>query len=495
MIEQTRGSAYLTGMERDIVLINDLIQPGTEKEWVEFKRNNIAPDLIGKLCSALSNAARLHNKDAAYVLWGIDGTTHKIAGTIFDPDNESVGNIPLKLWLAQQLSPDLNLEFRAVSHPKGNIVILEIPAATVAPVSFNSQAYLRIGSTTPKLSDYPERLMKLAEKIRPYAWENGIAKKFIDADTVLDLIDHQSYFKLTKQTLPETKIGILEKLAADNLIHTDVGHYWNITNLGAILFANDLDKFDLSLSRKEIRLIAYEGSSRASKVTHRRDDKKGYASGFANLIDYIDALIPSNEHIGDAFREEHPLFPRLAVRELIANALIHQDMTITGSGPQIELFEDRIEITNPGKSLVSADRMIDLPPRSRNEAIASLMRRIGLCEEQGSGLDKVITQVELFQLPPPNFQEHTDSMRVTLYAPRSFTDMTPAERSRACYQHAVIKWLNNERMKNSSLCERFGIQSKNAAQASAVIKKALEDEYIKVADSSHPRAGYIPIWA
>ena len=54
-------------------------------------------------------------------------------------------------------------------------------------------------------------------------------------------------------------------------------------------------------------------------------------------------------------------------------------------GPQVELFSGRLEITNPGKPLVQIDRMIDLLPRSRNEALAALMRRMGLCEEQGSG--------------------------------------------------------------------------------------------------------------
>lgn len=67
-----------------------------------------------------------------------------------------------------------------------------------------------------------------------------------------------------------------------------------------------------------------------------------YAVGFEGLIDYVNNLLPKNEHIGAALREDRPLFPGIAVRELVANALIHQDMTITGAGPQIELFEDRL---------------------------------------------------------------------------------------------------------------------------------------------------------
>ncbi len=333
------------------------------------------------------------------------------------------------------------------------------------------------------------------ERLRPYTWEYGIARQYATGDDVLDLLDYTKYFRLTKQPLPDNRVGIFERLEADRIIKRDVGDKWNITNLGAILFAAELEKFEPALARKAVRFIAYDGKNKAAAVTHRLDGKKGYAAGFEGLVGYINGLLPKNEHIGAALRETHPLFPELAIRELVANALIHQDMTITGTGPQIELFEDRIEITNPGRSLVQTERMIDLPPRSRNEALASLMRRMGMCEEQGSGLDKVLAQIELFQLPPPLFREGDISMQAVLYGARAFAHITPDERIRACYYHAVLKFLSGERMKNLSLRERFGIEPQNASQVSSVIKKTLKARLIKVADPDLPRSGYAPIWA
>ncbi len=480
---------------RDIDLINDLRQLPAESTWVEFKKDNTDPESIGKRCSALSNAVRIEGKEFAYMLWGIEDDTHAVTGTRFNPDIHKAGGQEFQLWLAQRLQPSIAFSFRVVEHPEGRVVILEIPAATSSPVAFNNIQYIRIGSTTPKLTDYPERYQKLIESMRPYRWEIGVAKQHVSGDVVLDLLDYTQYFRLVHQPLPDNRTGIFEHLEADQLIQPDVGGKWNITNLGAILLAMDLERFDPSLARKAVRFVAYDGKNKAAAVTHRIDGKRGYAAGFEGLVGYINDLLPKNEHIGEALRAAHPLFPELAIRELVANALIHQDMTVTGSGPQIELFEDRIEITNPGKPLVSADRMIDLPPRSRNEALASMMRRMGMCEEQGSGLDKVIAQVELFQLPPPLFREGDGSMQVILYGPRTFAEMTQDERIRACYHHAVLQFLSGERMKNATLCARFGIDSKNAAQASAVIKKSLQAEYIKVADPDHPRAGYLPIWA
>jgi predicted HTH transcriptional regulator len=362
-------------------------------------------------------------------------------------------------------------------------------------VAFNSVAYIRIGNTTPKLTDYPQRYQQLIERLQPYRWEQGVARQFATGDEVLNLLDYSQYFRLTQQPLPDNRAGIFDRLEADRLIVRDVGGHWNITNLGAILLANNLGDFDASLARKGIRFVAYGGKNRAAQVTHRRDGQKGYAVGFEGLVSYLHDLLPKNEHIGAALRESHPLFPVLAIRELVANALIHQDMTITGAGPQIELFEDRLEISNPGAPLVKPDRMIDLPPRSRNEALADRMRRMRLCEEQGSGLDKVVQACEVYQLPPPLFRAEDHSFQAVLYGPRGFAEMTPEERMRACYFHAILKFLSGDKMKNASLCLRLGIPPKNAAQATAVINKALVAGLIRVADPEHPRAGYVPHWA
>ncbi|CAE6507536.1 MAG TPA: ATP-binding protein [Nitrosomonas nitrosa] len=484
----------MISQERDIALIDELRGADAETACVEFKQNNADPDRIGVLCSALSNSARIEDKAVAYVLWGIDDSSHNVIGTTFSPDAQKVGNQDFQFWLAQLLKPDIALSFRTLQHPDGKVVMLEIPAATSAPVEFKGTAYCRIGSATPKLSDHPQRFQKLINNLRPYRWEKENAKTYQDADEVLKLLDYPKYFSLTGQNLPDHKAGILERLEADHLIVRDVGGRWNITNLGAILFATDLGKFDSSLARKAVRFIAYGGHNKSATVTHRHDGVKGYASGFEGLVGYINGLLPVNEHIGAALRESRPLFPEIAIRELIANALIHQDMTIQGAGPQIELFQDRIEITNPGDPLVQPDRMIDLPPRSRNEMLASLMRRMRFCEEQGSGLDKVVMSIEVYQLPPLKIQAEGGSTQVILYGPRSFAEMNRSERVRACYQHAVLKWLSGEKMKNSTLCERFGIDKKNAAQASQVISAALEEGKIKVADPDHPRAGYFPFW-
>jgi predicted HTH transcriptional regulator len=480
---------------RALALIDDLRALPAETPWVEFKENNAGPQIIGRLISALSNSARLADQHFAYLLWGVRDIDHAAIGTRFEPSSQAQQGQPLELWLAQRLQPSIAFSFKVVEYRGARLVLLEIPAAATSPVEFDRTAYVRIGSATPRLSDHPERLRALWAKLQPYAWETGVAAQFLAGDEVLARLDYASYFDLTAQPLPDNRAGIFERLAADRLVQADVGGHWNITNLGAILFAKRLDDFPSGIARKAVRFVAYDGANRADTVIHRQDGKRGYANGFQGLVGYIDGLLPHAEHIGQAFREERSLYPTIAIRELIANALIHQDMTITGTGPLIELFKDRLEITNPGQPLINPDRFLDAPPRSRNEALASLMRRMRLCEEQGTGIDKVIVSAELHRLPAPDFRQEGDAVRAVLFAPRRFAEMTQQERLRACYQHAALNYVSGRRMKNSTLCERFGIPAQNAAQASAVIRQALEARLIRPADPAHPRAGYVPFWA
>jgi len=480
-------------LERTRRLIDDLRARPAETSWIEFKENNANGPLIGKLISALSNAARLADQHFAYVVWGVRDGDHALVGTDFEPAAKREQGQPLEMWLATRLQPAISFRFEEVPHQDMRLILLTIPAASSAPVEFDRTAYLRIGSATPRLSDHPERLRALWARLQPYAWETGLAAQFLTGDEVLARLDYSNYFDLTDQPLPDNRQGIFEKLTADRLIQRDVGDHWNITNLGAILFAKRLSDFGPSVARKAVRFVAYDGPGRAATVTHRQDGVRGYASGFQGLVDFIDGLLPRNEHIGSVFREERPLYPAIAIRELIANALIHQDMTITGAGPLIEMFSDRMEITNPGTPLVSPERFLDSPPRSRNEALASLMRRMRLCEEQGTGIDKVITAVELHQLPPPDFRLEGEAVRVTFFAPRGFAQMSPEERLRACLQHAALKHENGQRMTNTSLRERLGIE--HASQASVIIRQAQDADLIRPADPDHPRSGYVPFWA
>lgn len=375
------------------------------------------------------------------------------------------------------------------------ILILEIERTLRNPVQFSGQEYIRIGSYKKKLREHPERERALWRIFDHVPFESGVAADHQTETDVLSLLDSQSYFDLVGAVAPNNQRQLFEALQADGLITSSASGRWDISNLGATLFAKKIDRFS-SLSRKAVRVIQYKGVSRVETLKEQAG-MKGYACGFDELISRIDSLIPSNESIGRSFRTGSSMFPELAVRELVANAIIHQDFSIAGCGPMVEIFSDRLEITNPGIPLVRTERFVDSPPRSRNEALASLLRRIGICEERGSGWDKVVFETEFHQLPAPLTESSDEGTRVVLFAHRPLTRMDKDDRIRALYLHACLRYVNRERMTNTTVRERFGIEPRNTATASRLIREALETGRIVPYDRyAAPKfMRYLPFWA
>jgi ATP-dependent DNA helicase RecG len=484
-----RSTGYLMS------LLHELRKLPKETEWVEFKHNNDNPEEIGEYLSALANTAALTGKVHAYLIWGVDNDSQEIISTTFDPVKAKVGNEELESWLLRLLNPKINFRFHPFWADEKPVVLLEIGAAFRHPVQFKNMEYIRVGSYKKKLKDYPEKERELWRVFDRTPFEREIAAENVGADDVLKLLDYPSYFDLLSLPLPPGRDGILSALAADEMIAQGRGGKWNITNLGAVLFAKRLADFR-PLRRKAMRVILYKGGNRVETI-REQEGAKGYAAGFEGLIGFVTNLLPSNEVIGHAFRKEVPMFPELAIRELVANAIIHQDFHATGTAPLVEIFSNRMEITNPGLPLVKTDRFLDSPPKSRNEALASFMRRIGVCEERGSGIDKVVFQTEFYQLPAPLFETTEEHTRAVLFAHREFRDMDKSDRIRACYLHACLRYVQRDFMTNATLRERFGIEDKNSAMASRIIKDAIEGGLIRCHDEtvgSRARK-YLPWWA
>lgn len=476
-------------------LVRELCKLPKETPWVEFKLNKAEPEDIGTYLSALSNAAALEGKAHAYLVWGIEDTTHALVGTTFDPATTKKGNEELESWLLRLLNPRLHFRFFNVEVDGRPVVVLEIPRASGKPTAFQNQEWVRVGSLRKPLKETPEIERALWRIFDATPFEEGIAASQLNGPDTLALLDYPSYFTLLKQPLPTDQAGLLDRLQADGMLARNSAGRWDITNLGAILFARDLSQFK-SLARKAVRVVVYEGKGR-QKALREQVGRKGYAAGFEGLLEFVRALVPRNEVIGKALRQELPMYPDLALRELIANALIHQDFSVTGAGPMVELFADRVEITNPGQPLVTTERFLDSPPRSRNEGLASFMRRVGICEERGSGVDKVVVETEVFQLPAPVWEVPDGFLRVVLFAHKSLRDMDKEDRVRACYLHACLRHVLRDEMTNASLRERFGIEAHNSAIASRIIRDALEAGKIKPYDPDQGKknARYVPYWA
>lgn len=481
--------------EKDLHKILDrLLKLPKECEWVEFKHNFKSEDEIGKYISALSNGACLQNEPFGYLVFGIQDTTLSPIGTTFRPKLHKVGNDELEHWLLQRISPRIEVLIHEIIYQDKLISLFQISATNNQPCCFDHKDYVRVGSITRTLKDFPEKERKIWSNGPKVSFEKAIALEVESAADVIRLLDTQCFFDLLKIPYPTTQNAVIDKFIAEKFIK----HHHNgfaITNLGGLLFAKKLEDFD-NLQYLAPRVVQYKGKNKLDTIKDQ-DGIFGYALGFDRLIKFINALLPSNEVIGAALRETKLMYPELAIRELVANALVHQDFSIKGSPPIIEIFNDRIEISNAGIPLISPNRFID-DYQSRNELLSSVMRRLGICEKKGSGMDKVVFNIELYQLPAYDIQIQEKHTKVILYAYQKFADMDKKDRIRACYQHACLKYITNDKMTNTSLRERFKIADENAAMVSRIIKDTYEAGLIKEEDpenTSRKYVKYIPIWA
>ncbi len=471
---------------------------GKENEWIEFKVNNIEPFMIGEYISALANSAMLQDINKAYLIFGVDDKSLEIVGTEVKLKDLKKGNEELENWLYRVLEPRIEFNFFDLICDNLNVSIIEIDCAHRQPVKFNGTEYLRVGSYKKKLHEYPEKERKLWQKLSTYCFEEDIALKHATYTEILELIDYENFFKLINipyDSIANDQNYIIQKLKEYNLIKENYD-FLDITNLGALLFARKISAFP-TLSRKPIRMIKYKGNSKINSE-FELEGQKGYAVGFSGLIKYIMDKLPRNEVIKDAIRQDVPLYPEIAIRELIANALIHQDLTISGVNPMVEIYDNRIEISNSGKPLIDIKRLIDYQPKSRNEKLSYLMRMMGICEERGSGIDKVIEYIELYQLPAPKFTEENDFFKVVLFAPLEFEDMDKKDRIRAAYQHCCLQYMKQDYMTNSTLRKRLGIKDGRHSKVSKIIKETIEKGLIKPADpenKSTKHIKYVPYYA
>jgi predicted HTH transcriptional regulator len=384
------------------------------------------------------------------------------------------------------------VDVEPVAHLDGRVLVFHVPSRPRGTAYQHDGAYLmRSGASLVPMSE--DQLRRIFDEGKPH-WLLQPAAVGLSSQRVIELLDTQQFFDLQRLPYPTVREAVLERLTANQIIGSDPAGY-TISRLGALLFAKDLNAFP-DVQRKAARVVVY---TLTSKLHTRLDAPwhRGYACSFEDLVRFVDAQLPQNQVIEEALRKEQKLVPMVVLRELIANALIHQDFTVGGTSVMIEVYADRIEISNPGEAIVPPDRFID-GYLSRNEVLADLMRRFHICEEKGSGIDRVVSAAEVYQLPAPDFRSSVGRTTVRIHGPRPFEEMDRADRIRATYQHCALRWVMNETMTNTTLRERFGLPESKSAIASQMIAATIDSGQIKPDErvgASKRLARYLPFWA
>lgn len=457
-------------------------QTVSEHSRLEFKeaKNQFDNEKLYRYCVAMANEG-----GGSLVLGIADQPPRPVVGT-----NAFKNTVEMEEKLFERIGFRVGIE--EVTHPDGRVLVFHIPSRPRGTAYHLEGTYLmRSGQALVPMSE--DQLRKIFAEGQP-GWLEEHSRTGLSAQEIVDRLDTQTFFELLKLPYPTDRGGVLERLKGERLVD-DVDGTFAIRRIGALLLAKNISDFP-DLARKAPRVVVYTG---ASKLETRLDrpGTKGYAVGFQGLIAFVMAQLPQNEVIEDALRKEVKLVPEVAIRELIANALIHQDFALAGTSVMIEIYSNRVEISNPGEPIVPVERFID-GYQSRNERLADVLRRMGICEEKSSGVDRVVDAAEVYQLPAPDFRVGHKRTIVTIYGARPFDAMDRDDRVRAGYQHCCLRYVMGEKMSNQSLRERFKLPESKAEAASRVIRDCIDAGLIKLdnPDSGSKRyARYLPFWA
>ncbi|WP_191991044.1 ATP-binding protein [Limosilactobacillus reuteri] len=488
----------------------ELIQNDNESEIIEYKSNQNDTGQICKYISALGNAAIASLNPRAYLIWGVEDITKKIIGTKFDPYTSKArilpkdgnkkrmknSNYPFITYIEENINPKIQLKWEEFKNVQGKrLVVLIIDVTHInQPIKYKGVEYVRSGTSLKPLNEFPEKERQIWKSFESSKFEMEFAKTNVSYPDIEDLLDINFYKRTINMDIIHES-DIIQSLIEDNIIVSS-GNSFDITNLGAYTLAKDMNSFP-HLKRRTVRITKYEGNYKTDNAVYDAIGNMGVIVGFHNMIVNIMRHIPYVEDYTGGIRNDVSRFPELVVRELLANTIAHQDFTISGMRPMVEIFNNRIIFSNPGVPLIDPMRFLDFPPRSRNTELADLLGKFKIVESRGTGIDKVVASLEKNELPALEIlTKGTDATQITIHNKKLFKDMSPTEKNESIYWNACLHYVNDEQINNASLRKRFNLTSNDSSLISKAISNAIEANLIKLYDEKAGRkfVSYIPFW-
>ncbi|MDK1716591.1 ATP-binding protein [Dellaglioa algida] len=472
------------------------IQNHDESEVLDYKENLVDPLTIGEYISALGNSAMLIHNPSAYMIWGVEDISKSIVGTTFNPQllkASDKNNMPFITYLEKFLEPHIMLNWESFTIENRPVILLTIDVTNVnRPIKFKGKAFIRSGSSKTSLTEFPEKERLIWKSFESSKFELEFAKTGLTWDEVLSLLDIELY----RQAIQSDNItDTISSMITDNILCRSTTKF-NITNLGAYTLALDLSLFS-ELARRTIRIVKYNGNHNYDPAVSDTTGKIGIGISFPNMVTYTMSQLPYKEDYMDSIRRNLPMFPKIAIRELIANALVHQNFNIHGSRPLVEIYDNRIEISNPGAPIIEPERFLDSKPKSRNDELANLLGKLHVVESRGTGIDKVVNSLEQNALPALSIIiQGSDTTVIKLSEKKKFKDMSITEKNQSIYWHSCLRYVEDLQIDNKTLRNRFKLDGNSTKLMSYAIINAQEANLIKPYD---PNAGrkfmkYIPFW-
>jgi ATP-dependent DNA helicase RecG len=371
-------------------ILEQLVKLPVETEWVEFKESNFEPQAIGEYISALSNSACCHQKEKAYLVFGIENETHNIVGTRFKPKKKKVGNEELENWLITQLNPRIDFVIHEFQEEGKPIVLFEIDAAGNAPVKFRGDAFIRVGSYKKKLSAHPEKERKIWMKQPDFDWSAQVCE-----DATIGHLDPQALLRARqeyKHKYPHLSEDVDNWDDTTFLNKAKVTIEGQITRAALILLGKDEAYHFLSPAVPQITWI----------LKDEHNTEKDYTHFGLPFILSIEKVFKKIRNLNYRYLPDGTLFPieitqydPWVIREALHNCIAHQDYQLKG---RINVVE------KPDESVIEKDAP---PEMYRNLLLANAMVHLNMIDTIGSGIKKMFTaqRKRFFALPSYDLSE------------------------------------------------------------------------------------------
>lgn len=451
-------------MEDAIMKIEELLAHH-EGKTLEFKES------LQSLSGILKTIVAFANTAGGTIVLGVEDRTKKVVGIANALHEEERLTSVISDSIAPLIVPDIEIQ----TYRDKEIILVHVPHVA-GPYYLKSAGpekgvYMRLGSTSRAVDDTMLQSLKLFAKNMafdqlPYAHEK--------ADLDWDFIN-KAFSKVDKK-VTEHKAEILE------LITKHSGK--NFPSFGGIiLFGTQRTRI---FPDAIIRCARFLGTDRTN-ILDSIDIESYPILALEEAIRFIERNTSVRSEIGRIYRTDIPEYPPLAIREALINAILHTDYAIKGSAIMIAIFDDRIEITNPG-SLVfgqTLQRALSGSSKIRNTVIAHTFRELKLIERWGSGLQRIIQACTQRGLEQPIFEDRGIEFRVTLYNAKSREPVLDAA------QKELLAYLKKKRkITTKEAAQLWEITPRNALER---LKHLVEIGLIKKVGTSpkDPRSGYI----
>lgn len=366
-----------------------------EGKTLEFKRDASSPDGLLRTIIAFANTA------GGSLVLGVEDRTKHVRGIAEPLDLEE----RIASLISDSISPKLVPEIEIIPWRRGHVLAVQVHASPIRPHHLRREGvergtYVRVGSTNRKAD------RELVEELRRFA--RGEA---FDEQVLPGIHSEAIDFRAASDSFADTRKLRRADLSTLRLVALHQGQS-TATVGGMLLFGIDRERH---FPDAWIQAGRFQGTDK-SRIADRAEIHELPLAAVHAAIAFVEKHSVRAAEIGIVRRRDRWNIPPLAVREAVINAIVHTDYSQRGAPIRIAIFDDRLEVENPGL-LPFGLTVEDLPhgvSRLRNRVIGRVFHELGLIEQWGSGIQRMAAACREAGLAPPVLEEIGTRFRVTI---------------------------------------------------------------------------------